>query len=161
MQQILEKLVSKGWTGESGLFVSVMPDKRSKKIIKAIADVLEAECNTEDLYCTIMYSRYDTPKELSLLPKTKKFLAYIKNIETLGKNDESLVITLESDDLQKEHARLKQLGAIHHWNFYLPYVTIQTNKPWDDYYLDNVRDSIVGRELIFKNYSWDDIRYDN
>lgn len=155
--QIVEKLVRNGWTGKSGLYVSVVPNKRSKDIIKAVADALGTECDYDDLHCTVMYSKYDSPKEKSTFPKTKTFRAVMKDIRLFGKNEDSLVITLESADLVAEHERLKKLGAKHSWEFYLPHVTIQTGKPWDDYYLENVIDSINGRELVFNGYSWDDV----
>lgn len=158
--QIVEKLVRNGWSGQSGLYVSVVPNKRSKDIIKAVADVLGTECDYDDLHCTLMFSKYDSPKEKATFPKTKTFRATMKDIQLYGKNEDSLVITLESADLQAEHERLKGLGANHSWNFYSPHVTIQTGKPWDNYYLENVRDSINGRELIFNGYSWDDISED-
>ena len=154
--QIVEKLIRNGWTGKSGLYVSVVPNKRSKDIIMAVADVLGTECDYDDLHCTVMYSKYDSPAEKSY-PKTKTFRARMKDIQLYGKNEDSLVITLESADLQAEHERLKKLGAKHSWEFYSPHVTIQTGKPWDDYYLENVIDSINGRELVFNGYSWDDV----
>lgn len=160
MQFIFEKLIRNEWTGRSGLYVSVVPNKRSKDIIKAVANVLGTECNLDDLHCTLMHSPYDSPKEKSTLPKTKNFRAIMRDIRLFGKNEDSLVITLESDDLQAEHERLKRLGARHSWNFYLPHVTIQTGKPWDDFYLENVKDSIRGRELIFNGYNWADISED-
>lgn len=153
---IVEKVVRNGWSGKSGLYVSVVPDKRSKDIIKAVADVLGTECDYDDLHCTVMYSKYDSPTEKSY-PKTKTFRAIMKDIQLYGKNQDSLVITLESPDLQAEHERLKRLGARHSWHFYSPHVTIQTGKPWDDYYLESVIDSINGRELVFSGYRWDDI----
>jgi len=155
--QITEKLVRNGWSGNSGLYVSVVPNKRSKDIIKAVADVLETECDYDDLHCTLMYSPYDVPSEKATYPKTKTFRAKMKDIKLYGKNEDALVITLESEDLMAEHERLKALGAKHSWEFYAPHITIQTGKPFDDYYLENVASTINGREIVLNGYSWDDI----
>jgi len=158
--QITEKLVRNGWTGNSGLYVSVIPNKRSKDIIKVVADVLETECDYDNLHCTIIHSPYDTPAEKSVQPKTKPFRAKMRDIKIMGKNEDALVITLESEDLVAEHERLKALGAKHSWEYYLPHITIQTGKPFDDYYLSNVVDTINGREIVLNNYSWDDVFVD-
>lgn len=155
-----EKLVRKGWSGKAGLYASVIPNKHSKDIIVAIADVLETECNREQLHCAIIHSPYDVPKEKSVYPKTKTFRAMMKDIKLFGKNQNSLVIILESNDLMVEHERLKALGARHSREFYLPHITIQTNKPFNAYYLDNVADTINGREILLNDYSWDDVSDD-
>jgi hypothetical protein len=161
MQQLInEKLIKNGYSGNAGLYVSVIPNKRSKNIIKAVADVLGMDCNVDELHCTLMYSKYDAPKTKDVFPKTKTFRAIMQDIKVYGKDKDALVITMESDDLSKEHERLKSLGAVHSWEFFQPHVTIQTfqaDKPFDDFYLDNVIDSINGREIIFNGYSWDDL----
>ena len=41
--RIVERLIRNGWTGKSGLYVSVIPDNHSKDIIKAVASILETE----------------------------------------------------------------------------------------------------------------------
>lgn len=155
-----EKLVRKGWSGRSGLYVSVKPNERSKDVILAVADVLETKCDHEQLHCTIIHSPYDVPKERSVQPKTKIFRATVKDIKLFGKNEDSLVITLESQDLVTEHERLKALGARHSREFYFPHITIQTGKPFNPYYLDNVADAISGREILLNDYSWDDVSDD-
>lgn len=151
-------LARNGWTGNSGLYVSVVPDKRSKEIIKVVASVLNTECNLDELHCTIMHSPYDSPFEKSVHPKTKIFRAKMKDILILGENKEALAISLESKDLVSEHQRLKDLGARHSWEFYLPHITIQEGKPFDGYYLEHVADAINGREIVLSGYSWNDIQ---
>ena len=81
----------------------------------------------------------------------------MKDIKIFGEKMNSLVITLESEDLMAEHERLKALGARHYREFYLPHITIQTGEPFDEYYLDHVVDAINGREIMLSDYSWDDI----
>lgn len=158
--QMTKNLVRNGWTGNSGLYVSVVPNKHSKDIIKVIADVLATECNIDELHCTIMHSPYVSPSEKSVHPKTKIFRAKMKDIKLLGKEEDVLAIILESEDLSSEHERLKALGAKHYREFYLPHITIQAGNPFDNYYLDHVADAINGREIVLNNYSWDDIRED-
>lgn len=155
--QIVEKLVRKGWSGNHGLYVSVIPDKRSKDILEAVARALGVECDFEDLHCTLVYSQFDAPKELSVWKKNKKFKAKMQDIKLYGKNSDHLVVTLDSPELKAEHDRLIGLGAKHSWEYYSPHVTLCKVENFDDFYLQNVADAINGRELTFEDYSWDDL----
>jgi hypothetical protein len=81
---------------------------------------------TNDIHCTLMYSRnylegYEAPREVS-------YETLIANFETFGQNKEILVIKLISQDLSNRHKFLmKEFNGTYDYDKYIPHVTLSYN----------------------------------
>jgi len=135
IQQSLISLSLNGtYTGTSGLYSPVYPTEKSAKAIRSL-------CNNrtvghlklkEGQHCTVMYCNTKAPPESKVLPFSKEtYKAEAVKVEWWAGHDDKgyLVLQLESDDLQKEHARLVAAGCEATFEDYKPHITLAS--PYD------------------------------
>lgn len=107
----------------SGGYWQVTPDERSTTMIHAICSAVVSPEDLDDLHVTLAYDKTnpDNPAKVS----KDRFRAIIAGVEMFGANNDILVLTLESEDLQAEHARIHECGNVN-FDFipYRPHITI-------------------------------------
>lgn len=82
----------------------VIPSQRSADIIQAICSAVASPDELQDLHVTLAYDKTNPENDIPL--STEEFSATISGVELFGANSDILVLLLESEDLQKEHARI-------------------------------------------------------
>lgn len=104
----------------------VVPSARSAEIIQAICSAVASPDELQDLHVTLAYDKTNPENDIPV--STDQFNAVIAGVELFGANSDILVLTLESEDLQKEHARIHANPDVT-FDFipYRPHITIAHN----------------------------------
>lgn len=154
------KLVRTAFTGDKGLYVLVVPDERSAKILSQISNCLGVETDPEKYHVTLMYSPDNEPERIDLLGVPEAFEAKIVGIDFFGEKKDHCVVLLVSGTMQAEHQRLTNLGAKHTFTPFRPHVTISgnaTSKDVSKTLLDDVVSLCKNKILRFIGYNWANI----
>lgn len=102
------------------------PDEKSSQMIKAICSAIVAPEDLDNLHVTIAFDNRNPDNDIPL--STGTFEAYIAGVELFGPDDNILVLTLESEDLQVEHARIHANPNVNFDHIpYRPHITIAKN----------------------------------
>lgn len=154
--QVNEKLEIKDFSGTAGLYSAVLPTEKSKVIFERIADLVGVWYDSDEFHCTLMYS----PKTPDTVPEAKlgKFMGKLRSIEIYGEEKKVVVVTLDSADMQWEHARLSSHGCEHTFTPYSPHVTL--GKVPDGFDLSDhadVVDVFVGARVFFDRQQFSDL----
>lgn len=117
------------YTGDNGLFSSVVPSRSAKSTI--IGMLHDNELNVDivpNLHCTIMYSRKAIGVDDALNFEHKDFRALPQKITWWEGHDKVgyLVLLLQSVEMEHEHYRLRRLGCEPTFDDYQPHVTLVT-----------------------------------
>ncbi|AXG66622.1 putative cyclic phosphodiesterase [Dickeya phage vB_DsoM_JA33] len=104
----------------------VVPNERSTTIIQAICSAIVSPEDLDDLHVTLAYDKNNPDNDIPL--SNAEFKATISGVELFGANNDILVLTLESEDLQLEHARIHENPNVK-FDFipYRPHITIAKN----------------------------------
>lgn len=152
------KHVKEPFSGDKGLYVSVVPDERSRKIFHLIAHYLNLETDASLYHATLMYSPKQAPETYDVSGVPKVFKAKIDGIEFFDEGTHC-VVTVKSPTLQTEHKRLTELGAKHTFTPYTPHVTISGNAK-DKVLAKDLKivlDLVKGLEVSFIDYNWSNL----
>lgn len=114
--------------GEQGTYAKLVPTHKTKNQILNAANRINIEnlIGPRSLHTTVIYSRKDCgdiPQTVCSLPIT----AHGSHFDLFGNPDgtKSLVLVLESEEMQQLHSRLReQYGATHDFPSYQPHVTL-------------------------------------
>ena len=164
---LLEKLIQTEYDGTSGLYVCVVPTKRSADVLVAIGEAIGIKVNPEELHVTLMYSS-TTPTSEQAKPWADMmtqvaFQGFITGIELFGKNADHVVVTLVSNDMKQEHKILTGFGAKHSWDVFKPHCTLgKLSDGYDPSMIDKVVVPLIqGKELWFEKYKWCNLSEEN
>lgn len=104
----------------------VVPSARSTEIIQAICSAVASPEELEDLHVTLAYDKTNPENDIPVSDDT--FTATIAGVELFGADSNILVLILESEALQKEHARIHANPDVT-FDFipYRPHITIAHN----------------------------------
>ncbi|AXG66946.1 RNA ligase [Dickeya phage vB_DsoM_JA29] len=104
----------------------VVPNERSTTIIQAICSAIVSPEDLDDLHVTLAYDKNNPDNDIPL--SNADFKATISGVELFGANSDILVLTLDSEDLQREHARIHENPNVN-FDFipYRPHITIAKN----------------------------------
>ena len=102
------------------------PDDKSSQMIIAICSAVAAQEDLDNLHVTIAFDNRNPDNDIPL--STGTFEAVIAGVELFGPDDNILVLTLESEDLQAEHARIHANPYVNFDHIpYRPHITITKN----------------------------------
>lgn len=123
------KIVNKGYTGNSGIYVSVSPDDESKKYIREMVKSLNPpfplDIFDDEAHMTIMYSRNECIDEDQLqFPESIVALPLKFEYWDGHDNDGYLVLKMISKPASDLHQHILELGAEHSFDDYMPHMTI-------------------------------------
>lgn len=123
------KIFNKGYTGKSGIYVSVSPDDGSKnsirEIVKSFNPPFPLDIFDDDAHMTIMYSRHDYIDENKLqIPESIVALTSKFEYWDGHDNDGYLVLKMISKPASDLHQHILELGAEHSFDDYMPHMTI-------------------------------------
>lgn len=123
------KIVNKGYTGNSGTYVSVSPDDESKKYIREMVKSLNPpfplDIFDDEAHMTIMYSRHECIDEDQLqFPESIVALPLKFEYWDGHDNDGYLVLKMISKPASDLNQHLLDLGAEHSFDDYTPHMTI-------------------------------------
>lgn len=119
--------VDSPYTGSNGLYSAVTPTTSSSREISTFC----REANLQDInpdHCTVMYSEtaVNNVNEAKLFTRSVYKAVAIKLKWWPGHDKKGyLVLVLDSPELQEEHNRLKDLGAVPTFNEYVPHITLK------------------------------------
>lgn len=82
----------------------VTPDERSTDMIHAICSAVASPEDLDNLHVTLAFDMNNPDNHIET--STGTFQALITGVELFGPNADVLVLTLESEDLQKEFSRI-------------------------------------------------------
>lgn len=104
----------------------VVPSARSTEIIHAICSAVASPEEMDDLHVTLAYDKTNPENDIPL--SNADFRATISGVELFGADSNILVLLLESEDLQNEHARIHANPDVS-FDFipYRPHITIAHN----------------------------------
>tara|TARA_B100000700_G_scaffold88627_1_gene99935 strand:- start:51726 stop:52160 length:435 start_codon:yes stop_codon:yes gene_type:complete len=107
----------------------MQPDDPSKLRIMDLCARLGVDTDPRKLHSTLMYSPELAPEPDTFTSYPSRATAQCRKVEYFpGHNNAGyLVATLDSDDLQSEHLRLKENGAKHTYDPYKPHVTLASH----------------------------------
>lgn len=151
------------WTGTKGAYVSVRPTAASTTLLSRIATQLGLTPSVSDVFkyhCTVMWS--ETTPKVCAPNNCLKFSAKLKGIEYwLGHDSDGyVVVTLDSEDLDRRHAYWRSLGATHSFEDYSPHSTVASKlslTPELTQRLAIARRTFIGSELHFFDESCVDV----
>lgn len=123
------KILNKGYTGNSGIYISVSPDEHSKDTIREMISKLNPpfplDIFDDEAHMTIMYSRSETIDEDQLQTPDSITALPIKFEYWDGHDkDGYLVLKMVSEPASHFHQHLLDLGAEHSFDDYTPHMTI-------------------------------------
>lgn len=102
------------------------PDEKSSQMIKAICSAIVSPEELDNLHVTVAFDNRNPDNDIPL--STDTFRAFITGVELFGPDDNILVLLLESEDLQMEHARIHANPAVNFDHIpYRPHITIAKN----------------------------------
>jgi hypothetical protein len=112
---------------KNGLYSAVYPEPPSKKKLTEFCKILDLSYKDQGVHCTVMYAKENKAREEDasqfILPKYRAHASKVTWWE--GHDKEGyLVLLLESEDLQKEHTRLRKAGSTPTYQEYRPHITL-------------------------------------
>jgi 2'-5' RNA ligase len=138
------KLERAEYTGQDGLYASILPDENTKKFAKEVADTLDIDLDVDNLHVTVMYSKErsgdfdDIRKNLDNIHSVPGFLIGIDTF-TGHKGNNVVAFKVVSEELHRIHADLHKRGARHSFLPYMPHMTLANDKDMTDY-KDTIRE---------------------
>jgi hypothetical protein len=117
------------YSGQSGFYCFVEPDSKSLLAINSLVDCVGPFVDPElDIHCTIMYSPINCPSSIEL--SNGPFTADVLSADLFGEENTTLVLTLESKDLQTRHDYWISKGCESTYELYRPHLTLAFNQDW-------------------------------
>lgn len=160
------KLVQFDFTGSNGCFSAVTPDSDGVAYIKAVAKAMGyPDIDPDSLHCTVMYSK-QAPAADTTCDAAKVYKAKVVKIQHWDGHDKKgyLTLGLDSQDLQREHARLQSAGCVPTFEPYSPHVTLYAGVPMTpklQSLMDRVTTSLEPLQTItFSSQSLGDLKDD-
>lgn len=103
-----------------------VPDEKSLSMLRGLASAVSEPDDMEGLHVTLAY---DNRNPLSSVPVNEEgsWDARIVGTAMFGQDKDTLVLLLESDELQAEHKRIHSDGAKFDFTPYAPHITLVTN----------------------------------
>lgn len=115
------------YTGTSGLYSQVELSPMSEAAIKKLCETAEIHGLDDDLHCTVMYCKENTPeREQAVQFSRETYTADAIKLDWWEGHDKQgyLVLQLKSPELSQEHERLVKLGCEATFDDYKPHITI-------------------------------------
>ena len=113
------------------------------------------------LHVTLAYIGEPGWFPVRILPRVK-YLAIIGHLELFGDNEDTLVVTLNSEGLQRRFQALKQIGYKPSYPSYRPHITIKENATRSDLNKAELQFyQFPTQRLILSNEKWHQITNEN
>lgn len=120
---------------------------------KAITDVGLPAMPKGKLHVTVCYDQTGQTEKLVDIPKSNAYAAVITGFKVLGKNNDILALTLESDTIQALHDELIAAGYSHSYPKLMVHMSIAYDLSYSDIYLlTKLLRTLIGTELTFDRF---------
>ncbi len=137
---------------KNGVYCCCNPSQETKDAIKSFCAAYDVPnpLSAKDLHCTLIYSDKVDPDFESISTYDKPIEAKFKGFDLFGEDKNTLVILLDSPDLQARHKELMDKYDLNYsWDDYAPHVSLSYDaKDFDISKLDDYNGALmfVGEE---------------
>jgi hypothetical protein len=139
------------YTGQSGLYSSRLPDEESTTTLLALVAELGLPFNQADeLHVTVIYSPEKTVEQERVMRNVHQISvsAQIIGFEVFGKDNDTVVALLRSEQLVLDHLKWKALGAEPTWPDYRPHLSLYVGDSIDRKSLDAANAALQNRAPV-------------
>jgi hypothetical protein len=121
------QLIQVDYSGSHGCYSAVVPDALSKNKVSKLCNYFGFKPDAGKFHVTLMYSRKPVSDSE---PKRSVFKGVCSELTSWRGHDNKtyIVALIKSDDLNKEHERLKSLGAEHSFGDYSAHITLDARE---------------------------------